>query len=134
MWNAYWETVRVSPIDWFILTYGCLLVVAHIVGLVGRWRGRMVLFVQKLDRYRTVCLLLTELLPVFGLLGTVLALMNTFREFQADPGEAPDLTHMIQTLSPAMSATVSGLLLVGPNLVLNAILWLACPATKAEKD
>jgi len=134
MWNAYWETVRGSPIDWFILTYGGLLLIAHVVGLVGRMHGRMVLFVQKLDRYRTVCLLLTELLPVFGLLGTVLSLMNTFREFKADTGEAPDLAHMVQTLAPALSTTVSGLLLVAPNLVLNAILWLACPATGKEKD
>lgn len=134
MWNAYWETVRGSPTDWFILGYGSLLIVAHVAGLVGRYRGRRVLFVQKLDRYRTVCLVLSELLPVFGLLGTVLALMNTFKEFQADSGEAPDLTHMIQTLAPALSTTISGLLMVGPNLVLNAILWLACPAPAKEKD
>jgi biopolymer transport protein ExbB/TolQ len=87
-----------------------------------------VLFVQYLDRYRTVCLLLTELLPVLGLLGTVFSLMFTFKTFQvATAGDAPDLSQMVQAFAPAMSTTISGLLMIVPNLVLNAILGLACP-------
>jgi hypothetical protein len=128
MWDAYWQTVLTSPIDWVILISGLLLIVAHLVGLVGHYEGSLVLFVQYLDRYRTVCLLLTELLPVLGLLGTVFSLMYTFKTFQVTTaGDAPDLSQMVQAFAPAMSTTISGLLMIVPNLVLNAILGLACP-------
>lgn len=134
MWQAYWGTVRSSPLDWGILTFGVLLVIAHVIGLAGRYHGQSVIFVQGLDRYRTVCLLLTDLLPVLGLLGTVLALMDTFRSFQvAATGEAPDLSQMIRSFAPALSTTISGLLMIGPNLTLNAILWLACPVKDGDR-
>lgn len=130
MWQAYWETARDSYIDWGILILGLSLIVAHIVGLAMRYQGKMVLFVQNLERYQAFCLLLTELLPVLGLLGTVLSLMHTFKAFQLSSGDAPDLSNIIRTFAPALSTTISGLLMVGPNLVLNAILWLASPTTK----
>ena len=131
MWEAYWQTVVTSPLDWVILVLGMVLIVAHVIGLVGRFQGRRVLFVQDLDRYRTFCLLLTELLPVLGLLGTVISLMYTFKTFQiAAAGEAPDLSLMVRAFAPAMSTTISGLGMIGPNLVLNAILWLACPSSE----
>lgn len=132
MCEAYWQTVVTNPLDWVILGLGVLLIAAHLFGLGGRFRGRGVLFVQDLDRYRTFCLLLTELLPVLGLLGTAFSLMFTFKTFQvAAAGDAPDLSQMVQAFAPAMSTTISGLGMIGPNLVLNAILWLACPT--AEK-
>jgi flagellar motor component MotA len=128
MWDAYWQTVWTSPFDWVILIFGVFLIVLHLVGLVGHYEGSLVLFVQYLDRYRTVCLLLTELLPVLGLLGTVFSLMFTFKTFQvATAGDTPDLSQMVQAFAPAMSTTISGLLMIVPNLVLNAILGLACP-------
>jgi len=128
MWEAYWQTVWTSPFDWVILISGLVLIVAHLVGLVGHYEGSLVLFVQYLDRYRTVCLLLTELLPVLGLLGTVFSLMYTFKTFQVTTaGDAPDLSQMVQAFAPAMSTTISGLGMIVPNLVLNAILGLACP-------
>jgi hypothetical protein len=134
VWQAYWDTVKSSSLDWGILAFGLLLIIAHLGGLAGRYHGQRVLFVQGLDRYRTVCLLLTDLLPVLGLLGTVLALMDTFKSFQvAATGEAPDLSQMIRSFAPALSTTISGLLMIGPNLTLNAILWLACPRTEGER-
>lgn len=128
MWDAYLQTVRTSRIDWFILSLGGGLIAAHLFGLSMRWQGTRVMFVQQLDRYRTVCLLLTELLPVLGLLGTVLSLMNTFAAFQTPDGEPPELSETFRTFAPALSTTLSGLVTIVPNLVLNAILWLACPA------
>ncbi|MGO8752453.1 MAG: MotA/TolQ/ExbB proton channel family protein [Thermoguttaceae bacterium] len=112
------------PSPWFQFDYCALL----------RSRSALVrqkiLFVQKLDRYRTVCLLLTELLPIMGLLGTVPALMNTFKSFQTAPGgDAPGLTIMIRIFAPALSTTVSGLFFICPNLILNGVMWLPCPTT-----
>ena len=128
MLDAYWQTVWTSPFDWGILIFGVFLIGLHLVGLFGRSEGSLVWFVQDLDRYRTFCLLLTELLPVLGLLGTVFNLMGTLKTFQvATAGDTPDLSQMVQAFAPAMSTTISGLLMIVPNLVLNAILGLACP-------
>ena len=128
MWEAYWQTVWTSPFDWGILIFGVFLIGLHLVGLFGRSEGSLVWFVQDLDRYRTFCLLLTELLPVLGLLGTVFNLMGTLKTFQvATAGDTPDLSQMVQAFAPAMSTTISGLGMIVPNLVLNAILGLACP-------
>lgn len=127
MWEVYWNTVRDSGIDWFILAWGSLLILAHLFGLLYRWRGKSIAFMQGLERYRTVLLSLTELLPILGLLGTVLSLMATFQGFQTTIDETPNLAETLRTFAPALSATCSGLLMIGPNLVLNALLWLATP-------
>lgn len=127
MWEVYWNTVRESGIDWFILMWGSLLIFAHLFGLLARWQGRSMIFMQGLERYRTVLLSLTELLPILGLLGTVLSLMATFQGFQTTIEETPNLAETLRTFAPALSATCSGLLMIGPNLVLNALLWLATP-------
>jgi hypothetical protein len=134
MWEAYWQTVQTNPLDWAILAFGGVLALLHLVGLLGHWHGKQVLFVQDLDRYRTGLLLLTELLPVLGLLGTVISLMYTFKTFQVGTaGETLDLGQMIQAFAPAMSTTISGLITVVINLILNAILWFFCPAVEARR-
>jgi hypothetical protein len=133
MWEVYWNTVRTSGIDWFILIWGTLLILAHLLGLLLRWRGTRLLFVQGLERYRIVLLSLTELLPILGLLGTVLSLMATFQTFQTSADESPNLAETLRTFAPALSATCSGLLMIGPNLVLNALLWLATPKAPPEE-
>lgn len=134
MWSAYWQTVQGTGFDYIILTLGLMLIIAHLIGIAGRLWGRSFFFVQDLDRYRTFCLLVTELLPVLGLLGTVLGLMNTFHSFEVvGSGTSPDLAQMVQSFAPAMSTTISGLLMVAPNLLLNALMWLACP-TAAHDD
>jgi hypothetical protein len=132
MWEAYRETVLSSPLDWLILSFGVALIAAQAIGIVMRFHGKRVLFVQHLEHYRTFCLLLTELLPVLGLLETALSLMYTFKSFQGGSGgQEPDLAQMIHSFSPAISGTISGLLMVVPNLLLNGVMWLACaPAEK----
>lgn len=138
MWEAYWSTVQESALDWVILGLGVFLILAHLVGLVGRVSGQGTLFVQGLESYRTFCLALTDLLPVLGLLGTVLSLMYTFKTFQSGHVDGvetgPDLAIMIRAFAPAMSTTISGLLMVAPNLVLNAILWLLRPETASPGE
>lgn len=127
MWEVYWNTVRESGIDWFILIWGSMLIAAHLVGLLARWRSSSTVAMQRLERYRTVLLSMTELLPILGLLGTVLSLMATFQGFQTSADESPNLVETMRTFAPALSATCSGLLMIGPNLVLNALMWLATP-------
>lgn len=132
MWHAYWSTVSRSGMDWLIYFWGISLMLAHLYGLFMRWQSKSPFYVQGLDRYRTMLLALTELLPVLGLTGTVLSLMATFQGFESTGDETPDMAATIRTFAPALSATCSGLLLVAPNLILNTLLWLACP--QPEKD
>lgn len=131
MWTAYWTTAARSPLDQIILVFGTMLVLAHVFGLVMRVDGKRTFFVQKLGRYRTLLLMLTEILPVLGLLGTVFGLMNTFASFELSndggPGSAVDLSRTIAAFAPALSTTISGLLMIMPNLLLNSLLWWASP-------
>jgi MotA/TolQ/ExbB proton channel family len=134
VWDAYLDTVKGNWMDWGILLWGLILIGAHIFGLIMRVQGKWVFFVQDLYRYQTFCLILTELLPLMGLLATTFSLMNTFKSFESGPGgKAPDLSDMISSFSPALSGTISGLLMVAPNLVLNGMLWLVSPSIDKEK-
>jgi biopolymer transport protein ExbB/TolQ len=83
--------------------------------------------VQKLEDYQSLMLLFTELLPILGLLGTMLALMHTFEGIGSASGGKPEIAAMIQRFAPALTTTISGLIMVLPNLALNAFLWLLIP-------
>jgi biopolymer transport protein ExbB/TolQ len=131
MFSAYWEILTSNTMDKIIVVFGVLLMFAHCWGLFMRFKGTSRFFVQDLDRYRTFLLLLTETLPILGLLGTVFSLMWTFKTFQTGmPGDSEGLSMMIQAFSPALSTTISGLLMSGPNLIFNSFLWLANPTSK----
>ena len=133
-WEAYWQIAMANPLDRGIFSIGALLFLLHLIGGLGRLWGRWVFFVQDLDRYRTFLLLLTELLPLLGLLGTVLSLLYTFQTFQlAAAEETADLSQLVRTFAPALSTTISGLLMLIPNLALNALLWLACPRVEKRE-
>jgi hypothetical protein len=130
--ELYWRTAIASPFDWAIFALGGTLLALHLLGLYGRFGLRWVFFVQKLDRYRALLLAGTELLPVLGLAGTVWSLMGTFDRFQAVEGRPPDLAGTLRTFAPALSATLSGLLWIMPNLLLNAVLWYYSPVVRPE--
>lgn len=122
--ELYWKTVLGSPIDWFIYAVGSLLLITQIFFLVMHLKGKGFQFVQYLSKWQQFFLVIAELLPLLGLLGTVFSLMNTFGTFQAmKTGAKIDFTLMIQNFAPALSATFSGLFWVIPNLVMNAILF-----------
>lgn len=131
--EMYIRTAWESPFDWVIFILGGMLLVLHLVGLYGRFYLRWVLFVQKLNRYRALLLAGTELLPVLGLAGTVFSLMATFSQFKAGSDKPPDLTVILNTFAPALSATLSGLLWIMPNLLLNALLWYYSPPSRGEE-
>ena len=124
--DFYWEIVRTSPLDQLILCIGAILFLAHCVGFVGRLRGKRILFVQHLKQYREFLLLITEILPVLGLIGTVVGLMDTLGGFAiTESATQGDIQSIIRRFGPAMSTTASGLGMVAINLSANAILWLA---------
>jgi len=132
VWQSYWEVLKSSPLDWFILFVAGILCIAHVVGLIMRLSGKKVLFVQDLDQFREICLFLTEILPLLGLLGTVLSILHTFRQFALDSTGPADFSRVIESFAPALSTTVSGLMGSVVNLVLNAALWLASPVSRSN--
>jgi len=128
MFQAYLSTVWRSPVDWVIIGVGLLLIGFHVYGFWQRWRARSTQFVQGLDNYRNRLLSVTELLPMLGLLGTVLSLMSTFQSFQvAAQGDMPDATAVVSAFAPAMSTTISGLIMAILNLLLNVALGILAP-------
>ncbi len=135
MFFAYVRFISRSGFDWAILAYGFVLLYFHADALCRRLIGKDVNYFQNLDRHRTVLLSMTELLPLLGLLGTALSLLATFDNFRvAAVNEAPDLAQMVQSFAPALSTTISGLIMTVPNLFLNAWLWLVCPDKEEGLD
>jgi hypothetical protein len=55
--------------------------------------------------------------------------LNTFSAFELSGGEqGPDLSKVVASFAPALSTTLSGLLMALLNLVMNVFLWLAVPS------
>jgi biopolymer transport protein ExbB/TolQ len=126
MLDSYLNIALDNGFDLLILSLGALLVVLHAIAFLGRWLRRK-MFVQRLEYYQSLLLLFTELLPILGLLGTMLALMHTFEGIGDAPEGKPEIAAMIQRFAPALTTTISGLIMVLPNLTLNAFLWLLIP-------
>ncbi len=125
MFDAYWHFI--SPFDWVILSYGAILLLFQLAALFMRCVSSRTYFVQNLGRIQTACLQWTELLPVLGLMGTVMAMLNTFAAFDVTPDEEINLVGVIQKFAPAMTTTLSGLVMVALNLPLNQVLYLLTP-------
>ena len=123
MFDAYWHYL--SPFDWMILSYGTLLLLFQSVALFMRCFNSSMFFIQNLGRIQATCLQWTELLPVLGLMGTVMAMLNTFAAF--DASEGVNIAVVIQKFAPAMTTTLSGLFMVALNLPLNQMLYLLTP-------
>lgn len=127
MFEAYWHYI--SPFDWIILSFGAALFLFQLFAIFMRYASRQVLFVQHLGRIQSACLQGTELLPVLGLIGTVMAMLNTFSAFDVSPESGVNVVIVIQRFAPAMTTTLSGLFMVVLNLPLNQVLYLLIPKT-----
>jgi len=125
MFDAYWQFL--SPFDWVILCYGALLFLVQSAALFMRCFSYSTFFVQNLGRTQSACLQWTELLPVLGLMGTVMAMLNTFAAFDASSEEGVNIVVVIQRFAPAMTTTLSGLFMVALNLPLNQLLFMLTP-------
>ena len=118
-------------LDKVILGFGIALLAFHAVLLLlslfadgGRPHPQL----KSLQGY---LLLLSELLPLMGLLGTVQALLFTFKLFGTDEGNTvmtmAQMKDFLQSFAPALTTTANGLYLLIPNLLLNALVWLSLP-------
>jgi hypothetical protein len=122
MFDSYLQFI--SPFDWFIICFGLLLALFQVFAIFMRYFSRRIFFVQNLGNIQVSCSQWAELLPVLGLIGTVVAMLNTFSEFSITPGEGVDIVVIIRRFAPAMTTTLSGLIMVVINLPLNQILYI----------
>lgn len=132
MFEAYWHYL--SSFDWIILSVGLILMLFQLVAIVLRCCSSKVFFVQHLGRIQSACLQWTELLPVLGLIGTVLAMLNTFSAFSVSQETGVDVVEIIKRFAPAMTTTLSGLFMVVVNLPLNQLLYLLIPRDVVRKS
>lgn len=131
MFEAYWHYI--TPFDWVILSVGAALFLFQAFAVFMRYASDRVLFVQHLGRVQSACLQWTEILPVLGLIGTVVAMLNTFSEFEVSAESGVNIAGVIQRFAPAMTTTLSGLFMVVVNLPLNQVLYLLIPQTPGTK-
>jgi len=116
-----------SWFDIFIIAVGVMLMLAHIQALLLRLAGRRRKFVQDLGRRQQFLLSMIEILPMLGLIGTVIGLLNTFALFDTGENAQPDLSLVVKEFAPALTTTLSGLAMAVPNLALNALLYSSLP-------
>ena len=124
MFSNYWQ--KIGSLDYLIFVAGAVLLLVQVVFLIGEFYTHKNRFHNNLSLCQRICGNLTELLPLAGLLGTVLALLTTFQSFEISPGKGPDISALMTNFSPALTTTISGLLMVIPNLILNTLLYWAC--------
>ncbi|MDO5581201.1 MAG: MotA/TolQ/ExbB proton channel family protein [Planctomycetia bacterium] len=132
MLTAYFEYVKSSPMDWGILAFGTILVLLHIIFLFGRtcrWRWAT----QGLETRQRVLAMLMEILPLLGLLGTILALLKTFQSIGMDSGTI-NIHEIISNFAPALTTTASGIIMLVINLVFNTILWRLIPKKSEDQQ
>ena len=73
-----------------------------------------------------------------GLLGTVQALLFTFKAFGAEEGDAvmtmAQMKTFVQDFAPALTTTANGLFFLIPNLLINALIWFSLPRVPSSKE
>jgi hypothetical protein len=129
MLEYYWQAF--GPLDTFIWVFGGILFLLHFGSLVlyvyRYWWRLHPIAIENFDTWRATLLSFTEVLPLLGLLGTVIALLNTFyglTSYGLEGADVPDVGQMVMNLAPALTTTISGLIWAAVNIFLNATLYL----------
>jgi MotA/TolQ/ExbB proton channel family len=118
----YLNRVAESPIDWIILSLGFTLFTAQ-VWLCWRamlWRERAADFNTRPDRWLSHLAQGAEWFPLLGLIGTVVAILQTFSSIT--PGSRPEPSDIIRKYAPAITATGGGLYMAFINILPS---WVA---------
>jgi len=113
----YLNRVAVSPIDWIIIGLGFTLFASQLV-LSWRallWREREADFNTRPDRWLSHLAQGAEWFPLLGLIGTVVAILQTFSSIT--PGSKPEPSDIIRNYAPAITATGGGLYMAFINIL-----------------
>jgi hypothetical protein len=111
--HHYLDRVRTSPIDWIIIGLGFTLFITQ-VGLSWkalRWQETD--FDLRTDRWLSHLAQGAEWFPLLGLIGTVIAILQTFTSIR--PGVTPQ--DIITAYGPAITATGGGLYMAFINIL-----------------
>ncbi len=111
--GQYLERVRTSPIDWIIITLGFTLFAVQISLSWKALRWQETDFDIRTDRWLSHLAQGAEWFPLLGLIGTVVAILQTFSSIK--PGVTPqDILH---AYGPAITATGGGLYMAFINIL-----------------
>ena len=113
----YLDRVAVSPIDWIIISLGFTLFTAQLI-LSWRallWRENQADFDTRTDRWLSHLAQGAEWFPLLGLIGTVVAILQTFGSIT--PGSKPEPSDIIRKYAPAITATGGGLYMAFINIL-----------------
>jgi len=113
----YLDRVAVSPIDWIIIGLGLSLFTSQIL-LMWRsllWNEREADFNHRADRWLSHLAQAAEWFPLLGLIGTVVAILQTFGAIA--PGSKPEPSEIIRKYAPAITATGGGLFMAFINIL-----------------
>jgi MotA/TolQ/ExbB proton channel family len=113
--REYLNRVAESPIDWIIIALGFSLFATQILFTwkALRWRGTD--FDHKADRWVNHLSQAAEWFPLLGLIGTVVAILQTFSSIT--PGSRPEPSDIIRKYAPAITATGGGLYMAFINIL-----------------
>lgn len=116
MFSGYYNYINDSPFDRFILCLGFLVAFVQTFLFVG-----YILKIATLERTAIKWLdwvsMFFELFPLLGLLGTVVSLLNTFKEVKLNADTDFDIGSMLGDFAPALTSTVSGIIALIMNLL-----------------
>jgi hypothetical protein len=115
--QEYLQRVQHHPIDWIILGLGFTLFTLQI-WLCRRalvWLDRQGDFDTRTDRWLSHLAQGAEWFPLLGLMGTVVAILQTFSTIT--PGSRPDSAEIIRKYAPAITATGGGLYMAFINIL-----------------
>ena len=125
-------------LDWAIVGFGSVLLIAHLFLFLAVVSADSAGPHPRLRRTQEYLLLLSELLPLLGLLGTVQALLFTFKAFGAEEENTvmtmAQMKTFVQDFAPALTTTANGLFFLIPNLLVNALAWFSLPRVSSSKE
>jgi hypothetical protein len=115
--REYLNRVADSPIDWIIIGLGFTLFAFQIVlsWRALRWREDEADFDHRADRWVNHLSQGAEWFPLLGLIGTVVAILQTFSSIT--PGTRPEPAEIIRKYGPAITATGGGLYMAFINIL-----------------
>jgi hypothetical protein len=109
----YLDRVRTSPIDWIIIALGFSLFAVQVVLAWRALRWQETDFDLRTDRWLSHLAQGAEWFPLLGLIGTVIAILQTFTSIK--PGVTPQ--DIIHAYGPAITATGGGLYMAFINIL-----------------
>jgi hypothetical protein len=109
----YLDRVRTSPIDWIIIALGFALFAVQVVLSWRALKWQETDFDLRTDRWLSHLGQGAEWFPLLGLIGTVVAILQTFTSIK--PGVTPQ--DIIHAYGPAITATGGGLYMAFINIL-----------------